>query len=815
MPQTHRHNTLNVDNQYTMVLSFVSRKAANKRSDDSSSKGGADSEEELLFSNVIVNKRDRIQWPPQSCVSCSPEADTSDGDERGSFYDCHSQLNNLLPRCGDDNTTPKATSCSCVNGNNIDGTTVPLRGGLLLTANSTINPYRILQVRQDATKGEIKLAYRRLALFHHPARKLGLSCHDEATMPVQQPVTSKSENQTNLQNNTTSTSGFVKEQEDLRKKYVFEVLAACYETLICPESRRRFDIALKLGNAGSSKGSTESFSDSSIRYSNSILQKGLPAGEMFVGGKRIVGIANGVAEFRDPSDNGRNTSDVDAFYRSGYHGGNSNDQAANPASDTAGTSNWVRNQLLLQRSLSSSYASSSFATDIGSMATKSLLTVAEEEEEEEDEREEEGYSRFDKRNNSSLEQHQPEAELFSPVPPLSRVSSQSSIGEDEDRMQLSVGTSTNVDTSSNEHIHAPDNHGNLTTITSSSTNDTTKITSATATTCTDGYNRAPLFIAGCTGGGGGCGITYSNGPVYSFVDYIKRLFKSFIQNDEEDDETAVSTDDESNTSNEDEEPDIHYTQEDTNRLFGGPLAPLYRARKYQQFADPYTVFRQVFGSDVFPHTHNNDVPGNDMGDNVEANNNKGSTSEISSPNNAIGKNCDIASFNNSNFRHKMMVEAMETTLPNYIMQTTSPRVTAWIGSSRKMLDGTKIFTVSRVFLNRKVTRTVTLRPPEAKPLSAAIAAAASMASIASFHKAEDSTAEHDVNNHLNDEFPNTKMYLVRSSEVTVTSEHVDPTPLEIEVVPRGCAVEACLSLSSAVDDGGTYGDGSGSYCWYC
>ena len=788
-----------------MVLSFASRRAANKRGDDNSSKGGADSEEELLFSNVIVNKRDRIQWPPQPCASCSPEGDTSDGDESGSFNDCHSQLNNLLPRCGDDSTTPKSTSCSCVNGNNIGGTTVPLRGGSALTANSTINPYHILQVRHDATKGEIKQAYRRLALFHHPGRKLGLSCHDEATIPVQQPITSKSENQTNMQH---STSSFMKEQEDLRKKYVFEVLAACYETLICPESRRRYDIALKLGNAGSSRCRTESFNDNNIRYSNSILQEGLPAGEMFVGGKRIVGIANGVAEYRNPSDNGRNTSDVDAFYRSGYHGGN-NDINANEKA-----SSWGRNQLLLQRSLSSSYASSSFATDFGSMATKSLLTVAEEEEDE-DEREDEEYSYFDKRNHSSIEQSHPDVEPSSVVPSLSRVSSQSSIGDEEDRVQLSVGTNSNPDTISNKHIHTPDIHGNLGTNTSSSTNDTTKIVPATTTTCTDSCDRAPPFIAGCTGGGGGCSITYGNGPANSFVEFFKRIFKSFIQNDEEDDETAASTDDESNASNEDEEPDIHYTQEDTNRLFGGPLAPLYRARKYQQFADPYTVFRQVFGGNVFPHIHNNDVLGNDIGDNAKAKNNKGSTSEISSPNETINENCDIATFNDSNFRHKMMLAAMETTLPNYIMQNTSPRVTAWMGSSRKMLNGTKIFTVSRVFLNRKVTRTVTLRPPEAKPLSAAVAAAASMASIASFHKTEDSTAEHDVNSHLNGEGPNTKKYLVRSSEVTVTSEYTDPTPLEVEVVPRGCAVEACLSLGYAVDDEGTYGDGSGGYCWYC
>lgn len=62
----------------------------------------------------------------------------------------------------------------------------------------TVNPHHVLQVRQDATVSEIRQNYRRLALWHHPGR------------PCKH----------------------VDEQELERRAVVFEVLAACYETLV-------------------------------------------------------------------------------------------------------------------------------------------------------------------------------------------------------------------------------------------------------------------------------------------------------------------------------------------------------------------------------------------------------------------------------------------------------------------------------------------------------------------------------------------------------------------------------------------------------
>jgi hypothetical protein len=52
------------------------------------------------------------------------------------------------------------------------------------------------------------------------------------------------------------------------------------------------------------------------------------------------------------------------------------------------------------------------------------------------------------------------------------------------------------------------------------------------------------------------------------------------------------------TSSSDEE-EQHYTSQDTNRMFAGPLALLYKARNYEPFTNPYDVFHSVFGHDVF------------------------------------------------------------------------------------------------------------------------------------------------------------------------------------------------------------------------
>ena len=43
----------------------------------------------------------------------------------------------------------------------------------------------------------------------------------------------------------------------------------------------------------------------------------------------------------------------------------------------------------------------------------------------------------------------------------------------------------------------------------------------------------------------------------------------------------------------------HYTSDQTDLLFGGPLAPLYRARNFTPFLAPYQLFNRIMGSSVF------------------------------------------------------------------------------------------------------------------------------------------------------------------------------------------------------------------------
>jgi len=97
-----------------------------------------------------------------------------------------------------------------------------------------VNPYDVLQVRRDATPFEIRAAYKRLALWHHPGR----------------------------------THASLEERQ--RRLQVFEILAACYETLTNPTSRRKFDAYMK-------------------DMERAKLTSGLPVGEINIGGKRFMG----------------------------------------------------------------------------------------------------------------------------------------------------------------------------------------------------------------------------------------------------------------------------------------------------------------------------------------------------------------------------------------------------------------------------------------------------------------------------------------------------------------------------------------------
>ncbi len=72
----------------------------------------------------------------------------------------------------------------CMTGFELYGDTPgPERGMIRRRAEQTsnsdeaVNPYHVLQIRRDATPSEIRQAYRRLALWHHPGPKA--DCREE------------------------------------------------------------------------------------------------------------------------------------------------------------------------------------------------------------------------------------------------------------------------------------------------------------------------------------------------------------------------------------------------------------------------------------------------------------------------------------------------------------------------------------------------------------------------------------------------------------------------------------------------------------
>ena len=280
-----------------------------------------------------------------------------------------------------------------------------------------VNPYDVLQVRRDATLSEIRRSYKRLALWHHPGRT-----HENR-------------------------------EERQRRLQVFEILAACYETLIDPESRRRFDTFRK---------------DLEMEK----LANGLPAGEMFVGGRRL---------------------------------------------------------------------------------KRSML---------------------------------PNSEDDDRIPPLSRTSTQSSCSSDDDEREV------------------------------------------------------PMH----------CMVCY---PASSGVSSKSEKPTSLVD---------IS----SSQSGSDDETEVHYTEAETTRLFGGPLIHLYRVRNFEPFTDSFRVFENVFGSQIF------------------------------------------------------QVDPEEIGRLKEWMPLRPTRKPGWLGSSEKKQDGeTTVYTTSRVLHDRRFirTETVTFDPTSGKAFS--------------------------------------------------------------------------------------------------
>lgn len=133
---------------------------------------------------------------------------------------------------------------------------------------------------------------------------------------------------------------------------------------------------------------------------------------------------------------------------------------------------------------------------------------------------------------------------------------------------------------------------------------------------------------------------------------------------------------------EDEEAEAHYTQSTTQRLFGGPLSNLFKARNFEAFSDPYDVFEDAFGSQPFPRISRKDISCTEE----EAAATTPTTTEKS--------------------------PTIITTSP-----ATTPRSTSgWRGNKRTTPDGNiTVYTTSRIVHDRLLTRTETVtRTPGGK-----------------------------------------------------------------------------------------------------
>ena len=132
-----------------------------------------------------------------------------------------------------------------------------------------------------------------------------------------------------------------------------------------------------------------------------------------------------------------------------------------------------------------------------------------------------------------------------------------------------------------------------------------------------------------------------------------------------------------------EEGEVHFSEETVNRLFGGPMACLHRARNFQAFSDPYLVFDKVFGTTkpLFPRVTLADVQGTP-----------------------------------DEFMEEALTNRYQTDFDNSLVRTASytsqpelqPLVLKGKNPKDDQSENTKVFISSRIVNGKKVTKTETV-----------------------------------------------------------------------------------------------------------
>ena len=182
----------------------------------------------------------------------------------------------------------------------------------------------------------------------------------------------------------------------------------------------------------------------------------------------------------------------------------------------------------------------------------------------------------------------------------------------------------------------------------------------------------------CAVGSGAIVGTSSKGDSFTISRDGTKGFKSLV------DSSSMSA-----SHSTEEEAEIHFSEATVNRLFGGPLAALHRARNFQTFSDPYVVFDKVFGNrtPIFPRVTIADIRKEEYTDGE----NNSNAVPIRSP--------------MSQFR------------PPELQPLSSPRKKIFkkkIGSpgrneSKDQTIDTKVIVSSRVVNGRKITKTETVQ----------------------------------------------------------------------------------------------------------
>jgi hypothetical protein len=198
-------------------------------------------------------------------------------------------------------------------------------------------------------------------------------------------------------------------------------------------------------------------------------------------------------------------------------------------------------------------------------------------------------------------------------------------------------------------------------------------------------------ILTCSAGPGALKATSSNTNSFTISRDGTKGFKSLV------DSSSLSAS--NSQASIEEEAEIHFSEATVNRLFGGPLASLHRARNFQAFSDPYLVFDKVFGNQkpIFPRVTIADI--NAIADGIvdEADNFHENSHENCSSFHLIRSSTSQLS--------QPVLEPFSTSKKN---QSKIKNDSFADNNGIDLTANTKVFVSSRIVNRRKITKTETV-----------------------------------------------------------------------------------------------------------